>query len=184
MSEKIKQIAERIKALREISGISLETLAKEFSISGKQYQKYESGDVDIPVSFLLEVAHKFNVELTALLTGGEPHLHRYSLVRNGKGLSVERRKEYKYQDIAFQFSHKKAEVFCVTVEPSTDTKAPHYYSHPGQEFTHVLKGTLKVLFEGHEVVLQEGDSLYFDSGYHHAMVAENDQPAQFLAVIL
>ena len=57
------QIAIRIKELREIHGITLESLAKEFEITKEQYEEYESGEIDIPVS-LYKIASKFNVELT------------------------------------------------------------------------------------------------------------------------
>lgn len=184
MSDQIKQIAIRIKELREISGISLETLSKEFDVSVETYKDYESGNVDIPVSFLYEVANKFNVELTAILTGNNPKLHTYCLVRSSKGVSVERRKEYKYQNLAYNFSHKKAEPFLVTVEPDSDNSPVHFNSHPGQEFNYVLEGTIKIVINGHELILNEGDSLFFDSGANHGMKALNGKPARFLAIIL
>lgn len=184
MSEEIRQIAERIKGLREIAGISQEDLAKEMGISLETYHEYESGNVDIPVSFLYEVATKFKVELTAILTGENPRLHIYSVVRSGKGASMERRKEYKYNSLAYNFVHKKAEPFLVTVDPDPSDAAVHYNSHPGQEFNYVLEGTMKVVINGHEIVLNEGDSLFFDSGYSHGMKAVGNKPAKFLAVIL
>ncbi len=182
MSDQIKLIAARIKELREISGVSLETLSKEFNISKETYQEYESGNKDIPVSFLYEIANRFGVELTAILTGEVPKLHTYALVRKGKGVSVERRKEYKYQNLAYNFAHKKAEPFLVSVEPEEDEPI-HFNSHPGQEFNYVLEGTLKIIVDGHELVLNEGDSLYFDSGYNHGMKAMGNKTAKFLAII-
>ena len=77
-------------------------------------------------------------------TGAEPRLHTYPLTRNGKGVSVERRKDYKYQSLAHNFIHKKAEPFLVTVEPEEAETPVSYNSHPGQEFDYVLAGTLKV----------------------------------------
>lgn len=183
MSEQIKQIAIRIKDLREISGHTIETLAKELGISKEAYQEYESGNVDIPVSFLYELANKFNVELTAILTGEGPRLHTYSLVRKGKGVSVDRRKQYKYQSLAYNFVHKKAEPFLVTVEPEPDFSTVHFNSHPGQEFNYVLEGVLKIVINNHEVILNEGDSLFFDSSYNHGMQAMENKPAKFLAII-
>lgn len=183
MSEKVKQIAQRIKTLREIAGTSPEALAKELKVSVEQYKHYESGAVDIPVSFLYAVAHKFKIELTALITGEEPRLHLYSLVRSGKGLAVERRKEYNYQDLAYNFIRKRGEIFLVTVEPTSPRVKPHVYSHAGQEFTYVLEGSLRLVLNGHDIILKEGDSLFFDSGYDHAMVALDHKPAKFLAVI-
>jgi len=43
MTEQIKQIAERIKELREIAGISEETIAKNTGISAKQFLEFENG---------------------------------------------------------------------------------------------------------------------------------------------
>ena len=121
MSDQIRQISARIKELREISGVSIEALAKELNISIETYKEYESGNKDIPVSFLYEIANKFNVELTAILTGEGPKLHSYALVRKGKGVSIERRKQYKYQSLAYNFVNKKAEPFLVSVEPEPDS---------------------------------------------------------------
>ena len=184
MSGQIRQIAERIKELREISGISIETLAREFGISAGTYADYESGNVDIPVSFLYEVANKFKVELTAILTGEGPRLHTYSLVRDGKGVGVERRKQYKYQSLAYNFAHKKSEPFLVSVEPEAEDTPVHYNSHPGQEFNYVLEGTLKIYIGDRELILNPGDSFYFDSGINHGMKALNGKPARFLAIIV
>ncbi len=110
MSEKIRQIGQRMRDLREIAGLSTEEMARDFKVPHSQYLKYEHGDADIPVSFLCEIAQRFNVELTALLTGGDPHLHSYCLVRKNRGLSTKRRKEYKYQDLAYNFVHRRRSV--------------------------------------------------------------------------
>lgn len=184
MEQNIKQVAERIRVLRDISGEKIDVLAKKFKISTGEYRDYESGRSDIPVSFLYEIAGYFKVELTALLTGGDPHMNTYSLVRNGQGPRVERRKEYKYQDLAYNFKHKKMEIFEVTAEPKKGGKPGHFNSHPGQEFNYCLEGSVKIFIGKNELVLNQGDSLYFDSGIEHAMVALNDKPARFIAVIL
>jgi quercetin dioxygenase-like cupin family protein len=184
MTEKIKQVAQRLKALREIEGESVESLAGALGIAPEEYRRFESGEADIPVSYLYEIAHHYQVELTALLTGEEPRLHRYSLVRSGQGPSVERRQEYQYQDLAYNFQHKKMEAFLVTVEPRAGDRPGHRNSHAGQEFNYVLEGTVKIFIGPNEVVLHPGDSLYFDSGIEHAMVAMQNKPARFLAVIL
>ncbi len=183
MPEKIRNIASRIRELREIAGISPETLAHEFNIPRETYLEYESGDADIPVGFLYKVAHRFNVDLTDLLTGESPKLHIYALTRNGTGISVERRKQYRYQSLAYNFIHKKAEPFLVTVDPGT-AGLPGVNSHPGQEFNYVLEGTLKVIIDGHELILETGDSLFFDASFNHGMEALNNKPARFLAIII
>ncbi len=183
MQEEIRQIAARIKDLRDIFKVSVEELAKECGVTKEIYCEYEAGNIDIPVSVLYKIAHKFNIELTSLITGEEPRLHIYALTRKEKGVSVERRKDYKYQNLAFNFAHKKIEPFMVTVEPESQEAPFNFNSHPGQEFNYVLEGSLKVILDKHEVVLNEGDSLYFDSGVPHGMKALNGKTAKFLAVI-
>lgn len=183
MSEQIKLIAARIKELREIAALSVDSLAKELNISTEAYLEYEGGNKDIPVSFLYEISNKFNVELTAILTGGGPKLHSYALVKKGKGVSIERRKQYKYQSLAYNFANKKAEPFLVTVAPEADSSQIHFNSHPGQEFNYVIEGSLKIIIHGHELILNEGDSLYFDSGSPHGMKAMDNKCAKFLAII-
>jgi len=184
MTEQLKLIADRVKGLREISGVSAETLAREFGISTVLYSEYENGQADIPVSFIYKIAHKFGIELSAILSGEDPRLHVYSVVRKGKGLNVERRKQYKYENLAYNFVHKKAEPFMVTIEPDNEDNPVEYNSHPGQEFNYVIEGSMKIMIDNHEVILNEGDSIFYDSGYKHAMKALNDKRARFLAIIL
>lgn len=184
MSEEIIQIASRIRDLREISGITAESIANDIGITAEKYLEYESGNIDIPVSILYELANIFHVELTEILTGESPRLHTYCLVRKDKGVVMERRKQYKYQNLAYNFIHKKAEPFLVTVEPSDEDAPVNYNSHPGQEFNYVMEGTLKIYIDGRELILNEGDSLFFDSSCSHAMKAMNNKTAKFLAIIL
>jgi transcriptional regulator with XRE-family HTH domain len=184
MSEQLHQIGLRIKELREIAGLPVENLADEFGIPPDTYQLYESGTEDIPVGILLEIARKFSVDLNEILTGESPRLHAYSLVRKGKGMSVERRRPYGYQSLAYNFLHKKAEPFLVTVNTESDEALVPTNTHPGQEFIYVIEGTVKVIVGKHELVLNEEDSLFFDSGLEHGMKALNGKPARFLAIIL
>ena len=184
MQEQIRQIAERIKVLREIAGITPERLAKSLDVPIATYLRYEEGAADIPIGFLYQLAGLYKVEMEALLTGENPKLHIFSVVRKEKAPAVERRKPYRHQALAGNFVHKKAEPFLVTVEPRPVTEPLQHNSHPGQEFDYVLEGTLKITIGGHELVLNEGDSVFFDSGYEHSMWALNNRTARFLAVIL
>lgn len=182
MTGEIKEIAERIKELREIAGITPESLAEQLGISADTYREYESGACDIPVSLLYEIAGKFSVELTEILTGERPRLHTYSLVRKGSAVAVKRSHHYDYQSLAPNFVHKRMEPLLVTVDPKSSNGEKN--SHPGQEFDYVTSGRLAVTIDDHELILSEGDALYFDSNHPHSMRALDDQPAQFLAIIL
>ncbi len=177
-----KDIASRIKEIREINGMSEESLSNEFKIPLDVYKKYESGENEIPVSLLSRVSLKFNIDITSLLTGEEPKLKTYCIVRKDTGPEIARRKEYKYRDLSYNFINKKAETFLVTVEPE-EKKETKFYSHAGQEFNYILEGTLQVNIDKYELVLNEGDSLYFDSSNKHSMKALNSKKAKLLAII-
>ena len=184
MFEQIKEIAIRLKELREISGLTIESLADEFNISVDTYKEYESGNTDIPVSFLYSISNKLNVELTAILTGEDPKLRDYSLVRKDKGVIVERRKNYNYQNLAYNFAQKKFEPFLVTIEPDPFNKPIDFNSHPGQEFNYVIEGSIKIIINDNELILTKGDSIFFNSELNHGMKALNNQRAVFIAIIL
>ena len=183
MKESIKNIGSRIKELRKLSDFTTDEIATEFNMDEKEYIQYENGEKDIPASILYEIANKFKVDMGLLLTGEETRMHVFNVTRKEKGVSVERRKQYKYENLGEKFIHKKGETFIVTVEPK-DGKKPKTNTHPGQEFDYILEGSIKFYIHDNEIILNEGDSIFFDSNYEHAMEALNGKIAKFLAVIM
>ncbi len=59
----------------------------------------------------------------------------------------------------------------VTVAPDPEQKTMPLYQHEGQEFNMVLKGRLLIILKDKELILEEGDSLWFNSGLLHGMKA-------------
>ncbi|MCQ2226217.1 MAG: XRE family transcriptional regulator [Paludibacteraceae bacterium] len=182
VNEQIKQIAMRMKGLREDLEMSVEQMANICAVSAAEYTAYESGEKDIPVSILHCISQKCDIEMTALLFGENPHMRTYYLTRKGEGTAMERTKAYKYQSLAAGFIDRKADPFVVAVEPNNDPI--HLNSHPGQEFNMVLEGSMLLSINGKELTLNEGDSIYFDSNKLHGMKALNNKPVKFLAIIL
>ena len=183
MNEEIKAVADRLVGLREIMDVSVEEAAQVCGIPVEKYQSYETGEVDIPVGVLQSMSKKYDIDLGTLISGKEPHMHSYCLTKKDKGLSVDRRNDYKYQALAAGFQNRKADPFIVTITPE-DTKEIHFNSHPGHEFEYMLSGSMKCVVDGKEMILEEGDSIYFDSTKLHGMQALNGKNAKFLAVII
>ncbi len=183
MEDQIKRIADRLRGMREVVGISVDEAAAGCNLTTAQYQDIESGNFDIPVSILHRMASILNLDLTTLLTGEEPHMHSYALTRRDSGVGTERQKAYKYQALAGNFLNRKADPFVVIVDPKQETKV-NFNSHPGQEFNFMLEGKMKLFIGRKEMILETGDSIYFDSGIPHGMFAIEGQPAKFLAIIL
>ncbi len=182
MTEQIRAIAERIRALREICGYSLEECAKLVGVSETEYLEQEQAKHDFSFSFLYNCAKVFGVDVIDLMSGDSPKLTQCTLVRGGNGFAIERQKAYKYIHLAFTFRQKLGEPFLVTVEPSD--AMPDLHAHQGQEFQYLLKGSIRFGLGEHEYVLHPGDSLYFDSSVPHACVALNGEAAQFISVVM
>ncbi len=184
MQDKIREIAARIRDLRELSGLTAAQMAADLGLQPAHYEAFEQGAADVPASILWEIANRLHVDLAVLLTGEAPRLHIFAVTRAGKAPSVERRRQYRYESLAATFAHKKAEPFLVTVDPGPEGAPVERNSHPGQEFDYVLEGTLRILIHDNELVLNRGDSVFFDSSYPHAMQAVGPEPCRFLAIIL
>ncbi len=181
MNEQIREIAQRLVGLRDLLAIKPAEVAAVCNIPVEEYLDYESGEKDIPVSILQNISKKYNVELTALLFGEEPKMKTFFLTRAGQGTAMERTRAYKYQALAAGFAGRKADPFVVTVEPSENNI--HLNSHNGQEFNFVIEGSMLLSVGGHELTLNEGDSLYFDATQPHGMKALDGKPVKFLAII-
>lgn len=184
MSTQREEIAARLKERRELENISAEVVAGKVMIPYSDYLEYESGSRDIPASVLHNAAHVLGADLTELLTGEAPRMKIFTVTRASHGVKVERRADYRYLNLATNFSGRKADVFEVTVPPETETEGAHSNAHPGQEFNYVLEGRLRVNIHGNELILETGDCVYFDATHAHSMQALGGQPARFLALII
>ncbi len=183
MDQAYKDIAPRLRGLRDALDMTVEEMAAKTGASAAQVAQYESGEVEIPVGYLLKVSHCCQVDLTVLISGVESHLKGFSLVRKGEGLAVERRKDYDYKSLAYRFAGRKMEPFLITVPPK-DEKDLNMVSHSGQEFIHVMEGRLEIRVGAEVLALEPGDSLYFDSQNPHALRGLDGKEARFLDVIL
>lgn len=182
INQQIKDIAARLAGLRDAMELSTAEMAARTGVTEERYVQYESGNVDIPMNFICNVGQIFGVDAAVLINGDETHAQTFFITRKGGGISVERSKAYKYRDLAGGFKGAKATPFLVTVDPSD---APmHLNSHPGQEFNLVEKGRMLLSVDGKEVVLEEGDSIFFDATKPHGMKALDGEKTRFLAIIL
>lgn len=184
MDEPIKQIAERLRGLRDALNLGMDEMATACQMDIDRYREIESGNCDLSVSLLQKIASQFNIPLDVLMFGEEPKMSAYFLTRSGAGISVERTKAYKYQALASGFRNRKADPFLVTVEPKPDDVPMYFNIHTGQEFNLVIEGRMLLEINGKELTLNAGDSLYFDSSLPHGMKALDGKPVKFLAIVI
>ena len=175
-----ENIPQRIKQLREDEEISAIDLARETGISAEDYARYESGELDIPISVLYKIATALQVDPTVLLTGEDPRMESAAVCRCGQGIQVERYPGYEYSSLAYNFKGRTLEPLLVYLDPSRP-EAPQV-AHAGQEFNYVTEGKVKVTVGKRAYILAAGDSVYFDAELPHGQAAV-DGPARFITII-
>ncbi len=179
MDTQIKQIAQRMKELREILDISQEEIAQKLGVELGIYQKYEDASDDIPIGVLYSVANEFGVDPTVLMTGDMPRMDEYTIVRGGKGVKVDRYAGYSFTALAANYKHREMDPMIVTL---SHTDEAELVTHSGQEFNLVLEGTIKIVIGKREFELAAGDSIYFNPAIPHGQRALTPK-AKFLTVI-
>ncbi len=181
---KIREVAERIKAVRESLGLTPEEMAEKTDVSVYEYLAYEGGAKDFSFTFIYKFSNATGVEITDLMEGESPKIYSYDITRKGGGLPIARRKGMSYMRLAPKFKNKIGEPFLVTI-PYVDEqfRVPHPHTHEGQELDIVISGQLKVRIGDHEEILYEGDSIYYDSGEPHDEWAVGNKECKFYAVV-
>lgn len=79
MSEICKLVGERITEIRKYNRINQSELAEKLGKSLRTVQKYESGEIDIPLSTLAEIATALNTSLNYLVGYDSSHIKLESL---------------------------------------------------------------------------------------------------------
>ena len=182
----LAEVAERIRTMREITGLSEGEMAKCTGVPLEEYQQCEAGEKDFSFTFIYKCAQRFGIDPTDLIKGVSPTLSSYTVNRKGDGLPITRRQGFKYLNMAPLFKNKTAEPFFVTMpyEEAQQKVAIKLSTHVGQELDIILKGAMKVQVGNHIEVLHEGDSIYYNSATPHGMIATEGAECQFYAIVM
>ncbi len=175
----VEQIASRIREMREILNIPAAVMAYRVGISLEEYEVYEKGGAEPPISVLYNIAAAFNIDPAELMTGEEPKMEEYALTRKGHDIKVRRTGAYSYHALAFSFKNRDMDPMIVELE---HTEKAERTTHPGQEFNFVLDGELEVVVGERTFVLSPGDSVYLNPLLPHGHRAISER-ARFLTVI-
>ena len=181
MTTDFHEIGLRIQGLREACDVTREELAAELNVPTETYVAWEETGADIPISAVYHIANRFGVDFTEILTGIGGKLDTYQVVEAGAGKTVDRYPGYYYQDLAWRYNRKIMQPLMVTLDPSDEPA--ELVTHDGQEFNLVLKGSMTVTFDDKELLLNAGDSIYFNPTHPHGQKCVGDVPAVFVTII-
>jgi len=183
MENRLRKIAERIRELRIIAGLTEGEMAEKTEVSEDMYRLLEQGDTDFTFNFIYKCANVFGVEIKDILEGSSPSLSLYTLTKSGEGLPIARKSGFIHHDLAPSFKNKLAEPFWVKI-PYTDDDTLSFSTHKGQEFDVVLKGRMLIRIRDRQEILEKGDSIYYDSANPHAIKALGGEDLEIYAVVM
>ena len=183
-----KIVGEKIKALREAKEISINDLADRSGLAVEQIERIEN-NIDIPsLAPLIKIARVLGVRLGTFLDDMDdqgPVLCRKKEASDTISFSnnaVRSRKHMEYHSLSKSKADRHMEPFIIDVAESSDNEFI-LSSHEGEEFIMVMEGTMEINYGKDTYVLEEGDSIYYDSIVPHHVHAFEGQAAKILAVI-
>ena len=182
----LKEVALRLKSLRELEGMAVEELAVATGVDCDEYIASENGERDFSFNFLYNCANKLECNITELITGESAKLSHFTITRKGNGMPIVRNSGFNYLHLASNMRNRSCEPFVVSIPYSieVENKPIEVSIHSGQELDYVLEGELRVSIAGHETILHQGDSVYYNSDMPHGLMATGGRDAKILAVVL
>ena len=183
---KIREMAERIRELREITRYTPEEMAAKTDVTVEEYLACENGQSDLNFAFIYRCSLAFGVNVTDIIDGVSPKLKSYTVTRGGLGQRIEQAHGMTYYNLAYAFQNRIAEPLYVRSEYNEEAqhKDIELTTHAGQEIDIVITGSLMVQVGSHREILHAGDTIYYDSSAPHGMIAVGGQDCEFYAIVL
>ena len=186
MENKMKEIAARIKELRLVTGLSVEEMAARTGTTVAEYEQCEAGNKNLSVALLYHCALSFGVDMGDILEGKSPKLQSYALTRRGEGQKIEEAHHMVGYSLASGFRNRIALPLYMEMNyhEGAESEKIELVTHEGQECDIVITGKMKIQIGDHSEILGPGDSIYYDSGTPHGMIAVGGENCSFYAIVL
>ncbi|MBE6983906.1 MAG: cupin domain-containing protein, partial [Ruminococcaceae bacterium] len=183
---KTRQVAERIRELREANGFTPEEMAQRTELSVEEYLQHEMGNRNLNIAFLYRCTLILGVDLGDLLEGHSPKLRSYALTRRGEGQRIEEAHGMVGYNLAAGFRNRIALPLYMELKYREDAenRPMELTTHQGQECDIVIRGHMKLQIGGHTEILHPGDCIYYDSSVPHGMIAVDGEDCTFYAIVL
>ncbi len=172
--QSIKEIGERVKALRNKKGLSLDELSKLTGFEVSFLSDIESNKIQPQLGTIIKLSKALDSAFSRLIS--EEGTAYYSITRKNELKTVSRstgkkgkKQLYSYKSLAPDVKGRHMEALLVELEENTDEELS---VHEGEEFIYVLKGTAKLTIGEDAFDLEPGDSVYYLSTTPHLIAAK------------
>lgn len=168
------KIGNNITKIMNDKGISFDYLMELMGYDKPNLEKILNGEQSPGASELLKMSSILGIETSILLYGEQIQNTKSVKTSWDERVRVDRKGRLNYESLAPGFAGKTIQPFIVEIFKD-DT--PEISQHAGEEFHYVIKGTAKIIVDEDEYILEEGDTVYFDSSFPHSInsVTERSQ---------
>ncbi len=176
------RLGERLKKLRQERRWTLGEAGQHTGVAASTLSKIENDRMSPTFDVVQKLATGFDVSVIEFFANntGLQASGRRSLTLAGTGRSIETQ-VYANQLLASDLVHKKIVPVLTRVKARSLEDFDELSSHDGEEFMFVLEGAVFFHTELYEPVhMQEGDSVYIDSGMQHACYSVSKEDALVL----
>jgi quercetin dioxygenase-like cupin family protein len=174
------ELGASLRALRRERGKSLAEVAAATAISQSFLSLVETGQTDITISRLMRLVAYYGVHIADLLP--TPARHDALVVRRGEEQHVASRSEGIDNALLAPDTDRSMMPMLSTLAPGAAVAEPA--SHEGEEFVHVVKGSVRVEIDGYpQIVLRRGDNVYFRAERPHRYWNPGSTPAVVFVVM-
>lgn len=178
------RIGDKVKEFRRAKGWSLADLSARTGISDATLSRIENDQTLVSAHNLYVLSQIFGVDITAFFETAPSPIRSgvRSITRAGEGIQLETAR-YNAQVLCTDLSNKKMHPALNAISVASLEEAGGLVGHAGEEFLFVLSGKLVLHTEYYApLLLEAGDSIYFDGAMGHAYVNGGEEPAMILVV--
>jgi transcriptional regulator with XRE-family HTH domain len=180
-------VGEKIKNLRESKNITREQLSERSGLILEQIISIEENTNLPSLAPLIKIARAIGMRLGTFLDDNDelgPVVSRKADKNESIGFSnnaTGTRKNMDYYSLSKAKSGRHMEPFLIDIIASDAEFA--LSSHEGEEFIYVLEGLVEINYGKDTYLLEQGDSIYYDSIVAHHVHAYSNTAAKILAVV-
>ncbi|MCP4748464.1 MAG: helix-turn-helix domain-containing protein [Desulfobacteraceae bacterium] len=182
------RIGSKMRRLRQRRNLTLQNVADLSGLSKSLLSQIENKNSVPPIATLLRISKALGVSIGYFFKESKaenfisyvPKNKRYRV----QGLPHNRTQDlgYYYQALSRPIANQHMEPFWIEFNPRSKQDV-EFYQHVGEEFIHLQQGRLEFQAGERTIVMEPGDSLYFNSSIAHAARSLNNQKASAIAVI-
>lgn len=180
----------KLKNIRESKQLSIEEVAERSGLGIEQIERIE-GNLDFPsLAPLIKIARVLGVRLGTFLDDqaelGPVVCRKKDSEADGIGFTnnaTQGHKHMDYHSLSQDKSGRHMEPFLIEIAPSEEGEDFILSTHEGEEFIYVLNGVVEINYGKNTYILEEGDSIYYDSIVAHHVHAAADNKARILGVV-